>query len=245
MALTRSLLISNLLSKTGNGAIRILSRTLGRGRGGYDREPRLDLEGITRTLFVKNLPWTIKEKELISAFGCQSVRLPVWEDGRLKGFGYMEFNTPDEASDAFNNMNGTSVQGRDLILDYDERDGGKGGGGGSGSADRPRSDNRGGRGGGRGRGGGNSHVTRRDLEGVTRTLFVGNLPFSIDEDSLRSAFGAKAARLPVRFDGRIKGFGYVDFETADDATNAFNSMSGTAIGGRDVVLDYGEERSDN
>ena len=169
--------------------------------------------------------------------------------------GYMEFNTPDEASDAFNNMNGTSVKGRDLILDYnEERDGaggggggrgrGGGGGGGFGSADRSRSGSRGGRGGGRGRGGGNSYVTRKDLEGVTRTLFVGNLPFSIDEDSLRSAFGAKQARLPLRFDGRIKGFGYVEFETPDDAMNAFNSMSGTAIGGRDVVLDYGEERSD-
>jgi len=82
------------------------------------------------------------------------------------------------------------------------------------------------------------------LKGRTKTLFVGNLPYSIDEDELVSSFaGAQSARLPVRDDGRIKGFGYVEFGSPDEATKAFNTMNGATIGGREVYLDYNEDRS--
>ena len=93
-----------------------------------------------------------------------------------------------------------------------------------------------------GRGG--NYAPRLDLEGQTKTLFVKNLPYSIDEEELKSAFaGAVAARLPLRDDGRIKGFGYVEFGNVDEAVDAFASMNGAAIGGREVFLDYSEERS--
>lgn len=39
-----------------------------------------------RTLFVKNLPWTATEDQVAELFeGCTSVRLPLNEEGRLKG----------------------------------------------------------------------------------------------------------------------------------------------------------------
>jgi len=128
--------------------------------------------------------------------------------------------------------NGAAIGGREVFLDYSEERSGGGGGGGSG---------RGGFGGGF-RGG--DRAPRTDLEGKTKTLFVRNLPYSIDEDELVSSFaGAQSARLPVRDDGRIKGFGYVEFGSPDEATNAFNTMNGAAIGGREVYLDYNEDRA--
>jgi len=39
-----------------------------------------------RTLFVKNLPWTATEEQVGELFeGCTDVRLPLNEEGRLKG----------------------------------------------------------------------------------------------------------------------------------------------------------------
>ena len=40
----------------------------GRRGGRNDRQPRLDLEGITKTLFVRNLPFSLDEYGLKSAF---------------------------------------------------------------------------------------------------------------------------------------------------------------------------------
>merc|ERR1712228_1030248 len=74
-----------------------------------------------------------------------SARLPLRDDGKIKGFGYVEFSTPDEAKSAYSSMNGSSIGGRDVTLDYTEERSGGGGGGGRGFG--------GGRGGDRGRGG--------------------------------------------------------------------------------------------
>lgn len=84
------------------------------------------------------------------------VRLPTNpEDGRPKGFGYVQFSSVDEASGALTNMEGAFIGGRPLRLDFstprsntgDSPRGGRGGRGGGRGFDR------GGRGGGRGRGG--------------------------------------------------------------------------------------------
>jgi len=74
---------------------------------------------------------------------------------------------------------------------------------------------------------------------------VRNLPYSLDEDGLKSAFtGAKEARLPRYEDGKMKGFGYVEFGSPEDATSAYSSMTGADIGGREVFLDYNEDYSE-
>lgn len=85
------------------------------------------------------------------------------EDGNPKGFGYVQFSSIEEASEAMNNMAGASICGRPIRLDFstprannngDSPRGGRGGrgrggfGGGFGGGF-----DRGGRGGGRGRGG--------------------------------------------------------------------------------------------
>jgi nucleolin len=110
------------------------------------------------TLFVGNLPFSASEDALRDVFGEQGtilgIRLPTNpDDGRPKGFGYVQFSSVDEARSAHSALQGVDVEGRPLRLDFSTprppREGGGGGfggrGGGRGSF--------GGRGGGRGRGG--------------------------------------------------------------------------------------------
>jgi len=197
-------------------------------------------------LFVKGLAEDVDENDLYDIFrSAKEVRIPVDRDhGGHRGIAFIEFASSDEVDSNLEEHQGTKLKGRSLFLDRNDKKGGDRGGYGRGG-------NRGGRGGDynqsgySNRGGyGGDREPRTDLAGKTSTLFVKNLPYSLDEEDLRAAFDrAKAARMPVHADsGRKKGFGYVEFHSAEDAESAFNSMQGADIGGRSVIVDFSEER---
>lgn len=76
------------------------------------------------------------------------------------------------------------------------------------------------------------------------TAFVGNLTFETDEEELRAFFAAqdpKSVRLVKDSEGKLKGFGYVEFNTRDGLATAL-SMSGTQLGGRTVRVNVAEAR---
>jgi len=66
-------------------------------------------------LFIKNLEDDIKEDRLkkeFSVFGTiRSVKIMIDEKGNSKGFGFVCFQTPEEASHGINDMNGRTLQG--------------------------------------------------------------------------------------------------------------------------------------
>lgn len=79
------------------------------------------------------------------------------------------------------------------------------------------------------------------------TLFVGNMAFSSNEDSLHGVFSEhgdiQGIRLPTDPDsGRPKGFGYVQFSSVDEARQALNALHGSEIDGRPVRLDFSTPR---
>lgn len=79
---------------------------------------------------------------------------------------------------------------------------------------------------------------------------MGNLPFSVSEDSLRDFFGEKgsimAIRLPTDVEsGRPKGFGYVQYGSVDEARTAFNDLHGEEINGRPMRLDFSLPKPNN
>ncbi|KAI9760734.1 MAG: hypothetical protein M4579_001472 [Chaenotheca gracillima] len=108
------------------------------------------------TLFVGNVSFEANEDmigESFSSFGeILSIRLPTDQTtGAPKGFGYVEFSSVDEAKAALDSMQGSSIGGRAIRLDFStprSNTGGSPRGGGRGGFG-----DRGGRGGGRGRGG--------------------------------------------------------------------------------------------
>jgi len=77
-------------------------------------------------------------------------------------------------------------------------------------------------------------------------LYVGNLPFSATEDSLRTAFtahGAVQSLLLVtdRTTGQPRGFGFVEMSN-DDATRAMQALNGMDFGGRLLKVNEAQER---
>lgn len=76
----------------------------------------------TDTLFVGNLPWGITEDQLWETFGefgsVNAIRLPTdRETGKPKGFGYIQYGSPEDAKKAYEGAAGTEFEGRAINLD--------------------------------------------------------------------------------------------------------------------------------
>jgi len=72
-------------------------------------------------------------------------------------------------------------------------------------------------------------------------LYVGNLSYNTTVDLLKEAFGKFGDIVDVviitdRMSGRSKGFGFVEFAKAEDATKAVEEMNGKELDGRAVVV---------
>ncbi|PAA93205.1 hypothetical protein BOX15_Mlig020973g1, partial [Macrostomum lignano] len=77
----------------------------------------------------------------------------------------------------------------------------------------------------------------------TKTIGVFNLPFSATTDSLREHFPeASDMFIPKDQDGRSKGFAIVTFETDEAATKAMSDNASLSLDGRQIRLEYREER---
>jgi RNA recognition motif-containing protein len=72
-------------------------------------------------------------------------------------------------------------------------------------------------------------------------LYVGNLPFSASDDSLREMFAqagqVESARIITDRDtGRSKGFGFVEMSTEQEASEAIRKFNGTELDGRSLTV---------
>ncbi len=120
---------------------------------------------MSKRLYVGNLSYSITEAQLQQVFapyGCTSVALPVDQDGRPKGFGFVDVDD-DKMEAATQALNGKEVGGRALTVNearprtegggggYRGGSGGGGGGGGYRGGSGGGGGDRGGRGGGGGR----------------------------------------------------------------------------------------------
>ncbi len=74
---------------------------------------------------------------------------------------------------------------------------------------------------------------------VGKKLYVGNLPYSVDDSALQSEFGkfgsvSSAKVITDRETGRSKGFGFVEMDSDDEANTAIEKMNGFSMGGRAI-----------
>jgi RNA recognition motif-containing protein len=77
-------------------------------------------------------------------------------------------------------------------------------------------------------------------------IFVGSLPFSIEEADLRESFEAYGAVDSVKiisdkFTGRSKGFGFVEMPN-DEAQKAIDELNGATVQGRAIVVNKSEPK---
>ena len=80
-------------------------------------------------------------------------------------------------------------------------------------------------------------------------LYVGNLPFSVDESSLRSLFEQndreveEVKLITDRETGRPRGFGFVEMGNSQDADRAIQELNGYDMDGRQLNVNEARERN--
>lgn len=196
------------------------------------KKAKTEDEGI-KNLFVGNLSWNVDEDWLAREFegfgeivGCRIISDR--DTQRSKGFGYVEFASAESAAKAKAEMHGKDVDNRALNVDFSTP-----------RANNPKEKS-------------NDRAARFGDKPSTpsNTLFIGNLSFDSTNDSIHEAFSAfgeiSRVSLPTDRDtGNPKGFGYVDFNTVEEAKAALESMSGADVDGRNIRVDYATPRDDS
>ena len=80
-------------------------------------------------------------------------------------------------------------------------------------------------------------------------LYVGNLPFSVDESSLRSLFEQNERTVEEiklitdRDTGKLRGFGFVEMGNSEDADKAIRELNGYEMDGRPLKVNEARERT--
>ncbi len=82
---------------------------------------------------------------------------------------------------------------------------------------------------------------------MTKTLYVGNLPWSATKEDLAAFFAditeVKASRVitdPVS--GRSKGFGFIEVDDQEDVERIINAANGKDMGGREIIVNEAKPR---
>ena len=82
-----------------------------------------------------------------------------------------------------------------------------------------------------------------------KRLYVGNLPFSADENTIRELFGQNGREVTEvklitdRDTGRPRGFGFVEMASQADAEGAVSELNGHSLEGRDLTVNEARERT--
>lgn len=80
-------------------------------------------------------------------------------------------------------------------------------------------------------------------------LYVGGLPYSMDEDQLKEAFAqfgtvVSAAVIKDRDTGQSKGFGFVEMSSDEEAQAAISGLDNQELGGRRVRVNEARPKED-
>ena len=201
-------------------------------------------DDMSQQLFAGNLAWTVTSESLtahmLQAGYVVSADVQMRPDGKSKGWALVTF--PDNSNSMFSNgmdgaieqLNDTDLDGRKLLLRRAEERGGKGGKG----AGKGKGRGGGGKGGGGGRGGGVSPAAHELCS--NNVLFVGNLSWSTNSETLTelfSSYGVVSAEVKMGPNGRSRGYGLVEFETIDGAASAL-SLNDVETDGRAMLVRY-------
>lgn len=83
-------------------------------------------------------------------------------------------------------------------------------------------------------------------------LYVGGLPYSVDEGRLQEIFSAHGSVesskvISDKFTGQSRGFGFVEMSSGSEAKKAIDSLNGTQLDGRTLTVNEAKpmERRDN
>ena len=83
---------------------------------------------------------------------------------------------------------------------------------------------------------------------MSTKLFVGSLPWSVDDQKLQEAFEehgevVSAKVIKDRETGRSRGFGFVEMASQESADSAISALNNADLGGRNIVVNVAKPRT--
>lgn len=187
--------------------------------------------GPTTSIFVKNLNFSTTTSSLTDFFKVYpgfivaviKTKPDTKHPGRTlsMGFGFVEFKTKEQANAALRGLDGQILDGHKLQLKISNRVGSMG----------------------------DNNSKTKNKKAKNGKIIVKNLPFEAtrkDVFELFNSFGSlKSVRVPKKFDKSARGFAFVEFSTAKEASSAMDQLQGVHLLGRRLVLDFAEKESDD
>jgi len=182
-----------------------------------------DFETKFTNVFVKNMHESIDNEgleKLFAPFGkITSFTVMRGEDGVSRGFGFVNFEQPEDARRACEELNGLVMHDKPLFVSRAQK-----------KSER-QADLR-------------HQFEKVRLEKIQKyqgvNLFVKNLDEACDDDKLRTEFapyGTITSAKVMRDDkGESKGFGFVCYSTPEEATKAVTEMNGKMIGAKPIFV---------
>ncbi len=83
---------------------------------------------------------------------------------------------------------------------------------------------------------------------MTKSIYVGNLSYKVTSDMLKKVFEkygeVVSSKIVSDFDGRSKGFGFVEMADENQAKSAIDALNGTELNGRDMTVNLAKPKSD-
>lgn len=189
-------------------------------------KPRSERSGdVTKftNIYVKQLPDSITDESLRSifeAFGpVTSVMLSKDNEGKSRGFGFVNFESADDAMNAVDTLNGSEVDGQTLFVSRAQK-----------KADRAKELA--------------SKFEKMKLDRHKQfagsNLYIKNLSDSTDEDALKKefeSFGTITSACIMRDEnGRSRGFAFVCFSDPEEATRAVTEMNGKILDNKPLYV---------
>lgn len=167
-------------------------------------------------VYVKNFGEDMDEdrfKDLADKFGkVLSLKVVTSDTGRARGFGFVSYETPEEAQQAVEELSGKEWNGQKLYAARAQK-----------KAERQMDLK--------------SQFEKRKIERINRyqgvNLYVKNLDDTIDDARLREEFSAygtiTSAKVMMDDKENSKGFGFVCFSSPEEATKAVTEMNGRIL----------------
>lgn len=195
-----------------------------------ERQSKLDeMKAQFTNLYVKNIDTEVTQDEfeqLFTKFGAvTSALLSIDEEGKSRGFGFVNYENHEEAQQAVDGLNDLDYRGKNLFVARAQK-----------KAEREEELRR--------------SYEQAKMEKLSKyqgvNLYIKNLEDDVDDDKLRlefEPFGTVTSCKVMRDDkGTSKGFGFVCFASPDEATKAVAEMNNKMTGTKPLYVSMAQRR---
>eukprot|EP01114_Cavostelium_apophysatum_P003178 TRINITY_DN1294_c0_g1_i1.p1 TRINITY_DN1294_c0_g1~~TRINITY_DN1294_c0_g1_i1.p1 ORF type:complete len:608 (-),score=202.04 TRINITY_DN1294_c0_g1_i1:50-1873(-) len=170
-------------------------------------------------IFIKNLDKSIDHKALFDTFSqfgqILSCKIELDETNQSKGYGYIQFMNQESADKACQKVNGMMLQGKKVFV----------------GPFVPRKD--------------------RSQNGTGKkftNIYINNLQESVTDEELQKmfeGFGTVKSCVIMKDDaGKSKGFGFINYENAEEAGKAVDEMNGKDFNGKSLFVGRAQKKSE-